>query len=1023
MAADRPKKWAIEDSFPIVEINRLAVPERNAFKPIYQMHKWFARRASCVFRAILLGCLKPLPVDKDGNPTKSGAEVIMEEFYKDHTHDPDTNGKVILDPFMGGGTTVVEALRLGCKVIGIDLNPVAWFIVKCETTPVDIKELEAAFERLANRIVPWSGKPLKQTLLDLYKTTCPCCGNADADIIYAFWVKSAICTDPTCRKQVPLFGDYFVAAKQPSIRYYPDAACPRCHKTFDWEIEPASLIAEQSLTVVNSADGAGVGRGNKRWVFATAEPVGCPWCGQSVRPKLAAGKTRAVRKKVPLTVLLCPHCQAVWQYRGTVPDHVACPACKHEYEPQKGNAVESGSFVCPHCGKKDKVLSSIRSLPENQPLPMSMYAIQGWCPSCGKGGGDDEAEEEDTFEANLGASGTPSRTLATQAASTQDHRCLLTKQSGKFIKRLEPLEIERYAEAVRKWEQHRRALPYPTSEVPEGQETRRLLEHHYRYWHQMFNERQLLALSTLLEGIAAEPREALRDSLLGAFQMALEANNMFARYRVNAGGRSPFGGVFSRHDFQVKLTTCEISVWGPYPYYGAYYACFGKTREGIRFAHDPFDWRGKEKVYRDAVRTGATLEAEDSRAVGVAVDALDALVTDPPYAGNVNYSELADFFYVWLRLALRDYQPAFAPENSPKSTEIVENAARGASLEDFQVGLREVFSKYGRMLRNEGVLAFTFHHRGGSTWETLLKAILDSGFVLQAVYPIHGESESSMHLMTTQSISYDLIHVCRKRGGAGAESRSWAGIRQEIRRRARQEIETIERGRYGNEPLSPADVNIILIGKCLELYSRHYGHVLDHEGRNVPLHEALEMIRMEVDQLISKEQPLPSELADIDPVSYVYLVCLADRAFEIKGDELHKYTRGVIEPDELMKAGLIIKGRTGRGRFFKIKSPAERFGEIQQRLGDDAGAAQVALPGMEQAVAADTGGRLPFIDYVHFLIALVDGGENLRPWMERFRGMTPQIRAACEYLRQKQPRFADACGKILKFIEVKPLFG
>src|SRR5436309_6022134 len=84
---------AIEDSFPIVEINRLAVPERNAFKPIYQMHKWFARRASCVFRAILLGALKPLPIDDKGNPTKSGAQVIMDEFYKDHTHDLDTNGK------------------------------------------------------------------------------------------------------------------------------------------------------------------------------------------------------------------------------------------------------------------------------------------------------------------------------------------------------------------------------------------------------------------------------------------------------------------------------------------------------------------------------------------------------------------------------------------------------------------------------------------------------------------------------------------------------------------------------------------------------------------------------------------------------------------------------------------------------------------------------------------------------------------------------------------------------------------
>jgi adenine-specific DNA methylase len=125
-------KRAIEESFPIVEINRLAVPERNAFKPIYQMHKWFARRASCVFRAILLGAMKPAGTD------------IMDEFYKDHTRDPDTNGVRILDPFMGGGTTVVEALRLGCHVTGIDLNPVAWFIVKTEIESVNIEDLKAA---------------------------------------------------------------------------------------------------------------------------------------------------------------------------------------------------------------------------------------------------------------------------------------------------------------------------------------------------------------------------------------------------------------------------------------------------------------------------------------------------------------------------------------------------------------------------------------------------------------------------------------------------------------------------------------------------------------------------------------------------------------------------------------------------------------------------------------------------------------------------------------------------------------
>ena len=69
---------AIELGFPILEINRLAQPERGSFKPIYQMHKWFARRASCVFRAILLGALEPA-WKADGTPTD-----LMEEFYRNH---------------------------------------------------------------------------------------------------------------------------------------------------------------------------------------------------------------------------------------------------------------------------------------------------------------------------------------------------------------------------------------------------------------------------------------------------------------------------------------------------------------------------------------------------------------------------------------------------------------------------------------------------------------------------------------------------------------------------------------------------------------------------------------------------------------------------------------------------------------------------------------------------------------------------------------------------------------------------
>ena len=81
----------------------------------------------------------------------------------------------------------------------------------------------------------------------------------------------------------------------------------------------------------------------------------------------------------------------------------------------------------------------------------------------------------------------------------------------------------------------------------------------------------------------------------------------------------------------------------------------------------------------------------------------------------------------------------------------------------------------------------------------------------------------------------------------------------------------IEGRRYGGEKLAAPDVNMILIGKCLELYSRYYGKIVDYKGDEVILKDALAAIRMMVEQIVSTQRPLPSELENIDPVSYVYL--------------------------------------------------------------------------------------------------------------------------------------------------------
>ncbi len=989
-------KRAIEESFPIVEINRLAVPERNAFKPIYQMHKWFARRASCVFRAILLGAMKPA-----GNN-------IMVEFYKDHPHDPDTKGVRILDPFMGGGTTVVEALRLGCHVTGIDLNPVAWFIVKTEVEAVDIDKLNDAFKRLENRKTI-SGKSVKEELLSHYKTECPCCGagREEADIIYAFWVKSAICTDPNCRKEVPLFNSYVIAMKSPSVRFLPDYECNACKKIFDLDIDRASLIAENSLMVDNPRDAAGDKRGNKRWTVY--DPLNfslsCPWCAHTTKA-LNLGRVKKEKKKVPLTVLLCPHCSSVWQYRGTLPDKVTCPVCKKGYEPLKGNIPEKekGSFVCPSCGNKDKIINSIRKLPQDQLLPTKPYAIEGYCLECA---GDMRVERKNV----LGET--------TNSKQNVSHLCNLNHNNGKFFKKISPADLKRYQDAERIWEKEQEALPYPKSEVPLGEKTKSgLIAHHYIYWHQMFNPRQLFCLSTLLKAIGEEKDQVLKEMLLSGFFNLLNNMSDFCTYIWQ---RDCIRQIFARHDFQPKATLCESNVWGTSLGMGTFSSLFDAVIRGKEFCYAPSDRKVNHNEFVSERRNEVIkLNSQSQVLCGNSQNSIsskaDFVITDPPYAGNVNYSELADFFYVWLRLLLSKNYPQFSPEITPKVEEIIENPTRGKTANDYKKGLTDVWRKCYENLENDGLMVFTFHHAEGSAWESLLESICNAGFVIEAIYPIHGESESSLHLQDNQAISYDLIHVCKKRNGKEeAKQRSWAGVRQEIRQKAREEIKMIEGGRYGSQKLAPTDINIILIGKCLELYSKHYGAVVDFKDDEVPLSDALTAIRIMVEQIVSTQKPLPSELEYVDPVSYIYLTCLCDRK-EIQSDEVHKATRGIMDPEALIRAGVIRKGRAKRGRTYEVKLPGERFKDLQKPFANkfkDRGARWL-FPEMEEA-KFDT---LPLVDALHYLMGLAEKAENLVPWLKEFQAIMPQVRVSLNYLRERNPTFQEPIIKILNLIEV-----
>ncbi|MGH7494339.1 MAG: DUF1156 domain-containing protein, partial [bacterium] len=673
---------------------------------------------------------------------------------------------------------------------------------------------------------------------------------------------------------------------------------------------------------------------------------------------------------------------------------------------------EKGKFICHgNCnGNKDTIIAAIRTLPESQLLPTRPYAIEGYCERCvgtSKKMKTRNLQQKGFFEGEGTADSTESAIPDPLSAIASS---LLSKNNGKFFKRITASDSQRFKDASDKWKSLKTSLPYPKSEIPVGEKTKSgLLAHHYRYWHQMFNDRQLLALGTLIRAIDEENNQTMKEMLLSAFYNTLNNVSDFTSYRVTMGAARQ---VFARHDYQPKATPCEINVWGTKPGMGSFVSMWEAVIAGKKFNHKPFDRRRGLKESADEALT-----VESSETITPATDdvklfrqsstdlsflellKVDLLITDPPYASNVNYSELADFFYVWLRLSLKKQYSQFAPEITPKTEEVIENRTRGKSAQDFRNGLEDVFKEAGRFLAAEGLLVFTFHHAEGSAWEALLTAVCKAGFSVEAVYPIHGEAESSLHLQEKEAISYDLIHVCRKVPiDSNPSRRSWAGIRHEIRQKAREEARLIQAGRYGREPLSPADVNILLIGKCLELYSKHYGAIVDHEDKPVPIHRALEEIKMLVDQIVTTDRPLPPELSDIDVPSYIYFTTLCSQK-EIKSDEVSKSTRGIIETGELRARGLIIKGREKRGRTYEIKQPAERLEELKRRFQREWPQEQLTLFGEDgQPVLPKD---FLFVDCVHLLLGLAEAGENLLPWLERFRGLRPQLRTACEYLASR----------------------
>jgi adenine-specific DNA methylase len=574
-------------------------------------------------------------------------------------------------------------------VVGYDINPMAYWIVRQEIEYLDLHAYRAA----AARLTDW----LKKKVGSLYTTQCLVCQTSDAEVKYFLWVKVQACYH--CGKEVDLF--------------------------------PGYLLAED--------------------------------------------------KRHPLHVFICPTCGELTE----TPDRKQPGNCHTCAAPLlRQGAAKRNRYMCPHCHTGNTYPDATSGPPRHR-----MFAMEYHCHMC-----------------------------------RPRHR-------GRFFKKPSQDDLAKYAEAELACQ---KLEPFfiPDDDIPPGDETNRLHRWGYQQYREMFNARQLLGLELSCRAIARVPDERVRNALATNVSDLLRYQNMLCRYDTMALKSLD---IFSVHGFPVGLVQCESNFLGITNAKGANVGSGGwaniidKYTKAKAYCAQPFEitYEGKKKRQitiagewigdqRDGMhgleRRKVALHSASATSAQLAPASLDAVFTDPPYFGNVQYAELMDFCYVWLRRLLGNAVAAFHPPSTRNAAELTGNVTMERGLDHFTGGLADVFSRMAQALKPGAPFAFTYHHNTLEAYYPITVAILDAGLTCSASLPCPAEMGGSIHINKTGSSIIDTIFVCRT---TGTVPHRWIvdtpkGIAELVR-------DDIDQLRAGNVTPTRGDMRCITYGHMVRL--------------------------------------------------------------------------------------------------------------------------------------------------------------------------------------------------------------
>ena len=420
-----------------------------------------------------------------------------------------------------------------------------------------------------------------------------------------------------------------------------------------------------------------------------------------------------------------------------------------------------------------------------------------------------------------------------------------------------------------------RAVPssIPMGELPEAALGFRVQAYGMLKYSDLFSSRQLTALTTFSDLVSEARERVLRDALASGMSEGerLEAGGVGAAAYADAIA-TYLGLVISR----ITDYSSSINSWASSPQMEIVQHIFG--RQALPMAWDyaesnPFaDSSGSLSIMIRAVSGAVSRVPACSQAYVRQTDAAShdyrgaVISTDPPYYDNIGYSDLSDFFYVWLRRSLKDVHPSlFSTMLVPKAEELVANQYRHGGKDGakkfFEDGFRSVFANARRSANPDYPMtvyyAFkqtetTTEGRTSTGWSTILEGMIRSGWTITATWPMRSERRGRMTSIGANALASSIVLVLRPRP-EDAPMTDRRSLMRELRRALPEAVETLRSG-----GIAPVDLAQAAIGPGMSVFSR-YARVISPDGTDMSVSEALTQINAVLDEVLGEQE------GDLDP--------------------------------------------------------------------------------------------------------------------------------------------------------------